>query len=470
MAKSRPAIVGDRWGETRVAYAICHSARRKKTVAVTVDPTGSVLLVAPEHLTTRRLDAIVSRKAEWIVRRIRRAEAHGPPLSPREFVSGESVRYLGRHYRLKVHLRKPPKHRAWRKLHVAVDADTGEIVASDLTSRRTRDGARAPTLLGQIDRRVASVSADGAYDTGRVYEAAHAKGEGRAVRVRIPPGRNAQLSPRPSAALKERNRNVRSIRRLGRREWPTRSGYSRRAMVGRLPDVEVGVPCEMPRLDFAVRSRCHHHASPWSGPRSPARPAAESRPRAARPVARSSRPPPARRQAVPVPDSPTTPGSTRPGPAAAPARSPARARVGHRRARRAAASRGRCGRCPAGWPSRRHSRRRVSIAVFFRARQRAFDRPGMDCGTEAVGDLLRQGGRPHGCLLRSRLVEEGHHRAGELVPPARATLLGHQPRQTALLKRAMCGIERRPRDVIRRRRRHSTAHGTSPPSRSWTCP
>ena len=91
------------WGETRVAYAICHSARRKKTVAVTVDPTGSVLLVAPEHLTTRWLDAIVSRKAEWIVRRIRRAEAHGPPLSPREFVSGESVRYLGRHYRLKVH-------------------------------------------------------------------------------------------------------------------------------------------------------------------------------------------------------------------------------------------------------------------------------------------------------------------------------------------------------------------------------
>ena len=126
------------------------------------------------------------------------------------------------------HLRKPPKHRAWRKLHVAVDARTGEIVASALTSRRVRDGAQAPTLLGQIDQRVASVSADSAYDTERVYEAAHAQGDGRAVRVCIPPGRNAQLSPRPSAALKERNRNVRSINRLGRREWPTRSGYSRR--------------------------------------------------------------------------------------------------------------------------------------------------------------------------------------------------------------------------------------------------
>ncbi len=129
------------------------------------------------------------------------------------------------------HLRKPPKNRAWRKLHLVVDASTGEIVASDLTGRRTRDCASVPVLLGQIDDPVASISGDGAYDAEGVYEAAHAQGEGRAVRVLIPPGRNAQLRPRPPTALKERNRNLRSIRRLGRREWHKRSGYSRRAMV-----------------------------------------------------------------------------------------------------------------------------------------------------------------------------------------------------------------------------------------------
>lgn len=75
------------------------------------------------------------------------------------------------------------------------------------------------------------MSADGAYDTEGVYEAAQSKGEGRAVRVLIPPGRNVQLSPRPSAALKERNRNIRSIRRLGRREWHKRSGYSKRSLI-----------------------------------------------------------------------------------------------------------------------------------------------------------------------------------------------------------------------------------------------
>ena len=129
------------------------------------------------------------------------------------------------------HMPKPPRHRAWRKLHLAVDADTGEIVASDLTARRTHDCTQVPALLEQIGDPIESVSADGVYDSKAVYEAAHERGEERAVRVLIPPGRNAQLSSSPSAAQKERNRNIRSIRKLGRREWPTQSGYSKRSMV-----------------------------------------------------------------------------------------------------------------------------------------------------------------------------------------------------------------------------------------------
>ncbi len=70
-------------------------------------------------------------------------------------------------------------------------------------------------MLEQIGDPIESVSADGAYDTKAVYEAAHERGEGRAVRVLIPPGRNAQLSSNPSAAQRERNRNIRSIRELG---------------------------------------------------------------------------------------------------------------------------------------------------------------------------------------------------------------------------------------------------------------
>ena len=90
------------WGGRRLPYAIRRSPRRKKTVAVTVGPDGSVLVVAPVRLASARLDEIVTRKAPWIMQRLRGAESYGPPPAPREFVSGESVLYLGRHYRLKV--------------------------------------------------------------------------------------------------------------------------------------------------------------------------------------------------------------------------------------------------------------------------------------------------------------------------------------------------------------------------------
>ena len=114
---------------------------------------------------------------------------------------------------------------------LAVDADTGEIVTSDLTGRRTADCTRVPVLIEQIDDPVASVSADGAYDTTAVNEAAQVKGEGHAVRVLILPGQGARLNPRPSAAQRQRNRNILSIRELGRRDWHTRSGYSTRSLV-----------------------------------------------------------------------------------------------------------------------------------------------------------------------------------------------------------------------------------------------
>ncbi len=49
-------------------------------------------------------------------------------------------------------LRKPPKDRDWRKLHIAVNALTGEIIASDLTSKRATDASRVPALIKEIER------------------------------------------------------------------------------------------------------------------------------------------------------------------------------------------------------------------------------------------------------------------------------------------------------------------------------
>jgi hypothetical protein len=87
-----------------------------------------------------------------------------------------------------------------------------------------------PALLKQIDRPLASVSADAAYDKTGVYEAIENHTATRSPRVLIPPKKNAQLKPEV-AVLRERNRNLRSRASLGKRQWHTKSGYSRRSMV-----------------------------------------------------------------------------------------------------------------------------------------------------------------------------------------------------------------------------------------------
>jgi predicted metal-dependent hydrolase len=61
-----------------------------------------VVLLAPVGIPVDRLDRVVHRKARWIVGKLRRGASLPTSLPPREFVSGETFRYLGRQYRLRV--------------------------------------------------------------------------------------------------------------------------------------------------------------------------------------------------------------------------------------------------------------------------------------------------------------------------------------------------------------------------------
>ena len=66
---------------------------------------------------------------------------------------------------LSVHVgqwRTPPKARDYRKLHLAVDEQTSDVVACELTSKRARDASRVASLVGQIERPIASAKADAA--------------------------------------------------------------------------------------------------------------------------------------------------------------------------------------------------------------------------------------------------------------------------------------------------------------------
>ena len=63
------------------------------------------------------------------------------------------------------------RRRSWQKLHIGVDAVSGEIVTVEATETAIDDGAMVDALLVQIADPIASLTADGDYDHHRVYQA-----------------------------------------------------------------------------------------------------------------------------------------------------------------------------------------------------------------------------------------------------------------------------------------------------------
>lgn len=89
------------FGSSSIDFTIRRSNRRA-TVSIAVEPNGKVVVTAPADTTVARLEGLVRKKALWILERRRQRDQLGPLPAAREFVSGETFRYLGRQYRLKV--------------------------------------------------------------------------------------------------------------------------------------------------------------------------------------------------------------------------------------------------------------------------------------------------------------------------------------------------------------------------------
>src|SRR5512136_1205048 len=64
----------------------------------------------------------------------------------------------------KVRTHGKSKRRTWRKLHLGVEPESGEIQAAELTEAKISDDAMVAPLLEQIDQPIDALAADGAYD------------------------------------------------------------------------------------------------------------------------------------------------------------------------------------------------------------------------------------------------------------------------------------------------------------------
>jgi hypothetical protein len=119
--------------------------------------------------------------------------------------------------------------RSWRKLHIGVDADTGQIIAAELTSNDVDDGSQVGPLLEQIAGPVASFTGDGAYDRDDVYREVCRRHPDAAVIV--PPRSSALPSATAETAPTKRDRHLQLIAERGRMGWQRASGYNWRALV-----------------------------------------------------------------------------------------------------------------------------------------------------------------------------------------------------------------------------------------------
>ena len=94
-----------RFGSHEIRYGLSYGDHRDLLISVT--PDLEVMVCAPRPATASEIEARMLAKAPWILRQQLRYKDMHPLPQPRRYVPGETYRYLGRQYRLRVERRTP---------------------------------------------------------------------------------------------------------------------------------------------------------------------------------------------------------------------------------------------------------------------------------------------------------------------------------------------------------------------------
>lgn len=77
---------------------------KRKTLTITVERDRSVMVTAPEGTSPERILQVVESRKLWLYEKTRHTQKYSPLPHPpgKELVAGESLPYLGRHYRIEL--------------------------------------------------------------------------------------------------------------------------------------------------------------------------------------------------------------------------------------------------------------------------------------------------------------------------------------------------------------------------------
>lgn len=123
----------------------------------------------------------------------------------------------------------------WKKLHIALDANSLDIVAMDVTDSVRLDCNYLPGLIDQIDSPIEQITGDGAYDKQNCYECAHQRG----AKPVFPPQHNAAVQRnkiKKNPAVIPRDELIIRLNSAPDKEeelrvWKKETNYHRRSLV-----------------------------------------------------------------------------------------------------------------------------------------------------------------------------------------------------------------------------------------------
>lgn len=89
------------YGEETIKFEV--ERKKVKNVNLNIKVNGDVIVTAKDEVPLEFIEGFILRKASWIIKQVKYYKAHEVKGKyEKELVSGESIKYLGKQYRLKV--------------------------------------------------------------------------------------------------------------------------------------------------------------------------------------------------------------------------------------------------------------------------------------------------------------------------------------------------------------------------------
>ncbi len=109
-----------RFGERDISFVLHRNDRKR--LKIVVSPELTVEVFAPCAATDDQIFAALHKRAPWITQKLDKLASHHPLPTPRQYISGETLVYLGRQYRLHVETgARPPAKLSGRYLNIRVE-------------------------------------------------------------------------------------------------------------------------------------------------------------------------------------------------------------------------------------------------------------------------------------------------------------------------------------------------------------